>query len=173
MKLIETLEALLFVADGPVALDDLSHAVESKGPEVEDALQELGARMSATGPLQLVRIAGGYQVCTKPECADAITRFLKPQRQRLTRSALEVLAIVAYKQPITASEIEKIRGVQSDYALRSLVEKDLIREVDRMATPGRPFLYGTTDQFLHIFNLNDLDELPPIQGEPEVQEVGV
>ena len=63
--------------------------------------------------------------------------------------------------------------MQSDYALRSLVEKDLIREVDRMATPGRPILYGTTDQFLHIFNLNDLDELPPIQGEPEVQEVGV
>jgi segregation and condensation protein B len=128
--------------------------------------------MTEAGPLQLVRIAGGYQVCTKPECADAITRFLKPQRQRLTRSALEVLAIVAYRQPITTAEIEKIRGVQSDYALRSLVEKDLIYEVDRMATPGRPILYGTTDQFLHIFSLNDLDELPPIQGEPVVEEVG-
>jgi segregation and condensation protein B len=127
--------------------------------------------MAETGPLQLIRIAGGYQVCTKPECAESITRFLKPQRQRLTRSALEVLAIIAYKQPITSNEIEKIRGVQSDYALRSLMEKDLIKEVDRMATPGRPFLYGTTEQFLHIFNLNDLEELPPIQGEPEVVEV--
>ena len=173
MNLTDTLEALLFVADGPVAADDLVIAAQSDRASVETSLQELGARMAETGPLQLIRIAGGYQVCTKPECADAITRFLKPQRQRLTRSALEVLAIVAYKQPITSGEIEKVRGVQSDYALRSLVEKDLIREVDRMATPGRPILYGTTDQFLHIFNLNDLDELPPIQGEPEVQEVGV
>jgi segregation and condensation protein B len=172
MKLIDTLEALLFVADGPVALDDLLQAAQGKKAEVESALEELGGRMSGNGPLQLVQIAGGYQVCTKPEFVDAITRFLKPQRQRLTRSALEVLAIVAYKQPITSSEIETIRGVQSDYALRTLVEKNLIYEVDRMATPGRPILYGTTDQFLHIFNLNDLDELPPIQGNPEVVEVG-
>ncbi len=172
MTLVDVLEALLFVADGPVALDDLAHACDAKKIEVEASLSELGSRMAASGPLQLVRIAGGYQVCTKPECADAITRFLKPQRQRLTRSALEVLAIVAYRQPITTGEIEKIRGVQSDYALRSLVEKDLIYEVDRMATPGRPILYGTTDQFLHIFSLNDLDELPPIQGEPVVEEVG-
>ena len=172
MRLIETLEALLFVADAPVALNDLCVAAEAKREEAEAALMELGARMAGDGPLQLVQIAGGYQVCTKPEYAEAITRFLKPQRQRLTRSALEVLAIVAYKQPITSGEIEKIRGVQSDYALRSLVEKELIEEVDRMATPGRPILYGTTDQFLHIFNLNGLDELPPIQGEPEVVEVG-
>jgi segregation and condensation protein B len=172
MNLIDTLESLLFVADAPVALDDLCQASLASREDVTAALDELGARMNETGPLQLVKIAGGYQVCTKPELAEAITRFLKPQRQRLTRSALEVLAIIAYKQPITSGEIEKIRGVQSDYALRSLVEKELIMEVDRMATPGRPILYGTTDQFLHIFNLNDLDELPPIQGEPEVVEVG-
>lgn len=172
MNTIDLLEALLFVADGPVALADLSHAVDVDQATAAARLEELGSRMASAGPLQLVRIAGGYQVCTKPDCADAITRFLKPQRQRLTRSALEVLAIVAYRQPVTSGEIEKIRGVQSDYALRSLVEKDLIREVDRMATPGRPILYGTTDQFLHIFNLNDLDELPPIQGAPEVEEVG-
>jgi segregation and condensation protein B len=172
VKLIDLLEALLFVADGPVALDDLAHACEAKRGEVEATLGELGSRMADEGPLQLIRIAGGYQVCTKPQCVDTITRFLKPQRQRLTRSALEVLAIVAYRQPVTSSEIEKIRGVQSDYALRSLVEKDLIYEVDRMATPGRPILYGTTDQFLHVFSLNDLDELPPIQGEPDVEEVG-
>lgn len=173
MSLIDVLEALLFVADGPVALDDLVHAAGANRREVEESLQQLGSRMAESGPLQLIRIAGGYQVCTKPECAEAITRFLKPQRQRLTRSALEVLAIVAYRQPITSSEIEKVRGVQSDYALRTLVEKDLIYEVDRMATPGRPILYGTTDQFLHIFCLNDLDELPPISGEPTAEEVGV
>lgn len=173
MKLIDTLEALLFVADAPVALDDFCQAAAASRGEVESVLGDLGTRMAEAGPLQLVRIAGGYQVCTKSEYAEAITRFLKPQRQRLTRSALEVLAIVAYKQPITSSEIEKIRGVQSDYALRSLVEKDLIHEIDRMATPGRPILYGTTDQFLHIFNLNDLDELPELKGEPEVVEVGV
>jgi segregation and condensation protein B len=172
MILIDVLEALLFVADAPVALDDLCLAAQATREDVVGALEVLGARMNEGGSLQLVKIAGGYQVCSKPEYAEAITRFLKPQRQRLTRSALEVLAIVAYKQPITSGEIERIRGVQSDYALRSLVEKELIVEVDRMATPGRPILYGTTDQFLHIFNLNDLDELPPIQGEPEVVEVG-
>src|SRR5687768_9287141 len=100
MKLIDTLEALLFVADGPVALDDLVHACDANRSEVDASLSELGSRMAESGPLQLVQIAGGYQVCTKPECVDAITRFLKPQRQRLTRSALEVLAIVAYRQPI-------------------------------------------------------------------------
>ena len=114
MNLIDTLEALLFVADAPVALDDLCQAAMASREDVTASLDELGARMNETGPLQLVKIAGGYQVCTKPELAEAITRFLKPQRQRLTRSALEVLAIIAYKQPITSGEIEKIRGVQSD-----------------------------------------------------------
>jgi segregation and condensation protein B len=169
----EALEALLFVADTPVTTDDLAAALEATPEEVEGGLQVLAERLIGTSGLQLVKIAGGYQICTKKEHSDAIARFLRPQKQRLSRSALEVLAIVAYRQPITSGEIDIVRGVQSDHAIRSLVDKDLIEEVDRRPTPGRPILYGTTKQFLHQFKLNDLSELPPLaDGEPELEEVG-
>lgn len=172
MNIVNALEALLFVADAPVAVRDLAQACEVGEKEVERALDELAARLSKESGLQLLRIAGGYQVSTKKEFADVIARFLKPQKQRLSRSALEVLAIVAYKQPLTSAEIDIVRGVQSDHAIRTLVDKGLIRELDRRQTPGRPILWGTTPDFLHQFKLNDLTELPPLEGEPEVEEVG-
>jgi segregation and condensation protein B len=172
MNLVAALEAILFVSDGPVALSDLCYACETKEKETEGALSELAKRLQETSGLQLVRIAGGYQICTKNEYAEAIARFLKPQKQRLSRSALEVLAIVAYRQPLTSSEIDIVRGVQSDHAIRSLVDKNLIAEIDRKQTPGRPILYGTTQHFLHQFKLDSLEELPPLQGEPQLEEVG-
>jgi segregation and condensation protein B len=92
-----------------------------------------------------------------------IGRFLKPQRQKMTRSLLEILAIVAYRQPITLAEIDAIRGVQSDYGVRALVERRLIQETGRKKVLGRPILYGTTQQFLHSFHLEDLANLPPIE----------
>jgi segregation and condensation protein B len=108
---------------------------------------------------------------TRPEFADVIANFLKPQKQKLSRSLLEVLAIVAYRQPITLGEIESVRGVQSDYGLRQLLERRLIHEVGRKQTPGRPVLYGTTQEFLHKFNMADLSQLPPLeQGLPELPE---
>jgi segregation and condensation protein B len=170
MDLVDTLEALLFVADAPVPLNTLATSLQLTEGQVEQALEVLGARMSGKGALQLIEIAGGYQLCTKPEFAEPIAAFLKPQRQRLTRSLMEVLAIVAYKQPITQAEIDAVRGVQSDYGVRSLLEKRLVQEVGRKQTPGRPFMYGTTQQFLHHFNLNDLQELPAISaGLPVLQ----
>ncbi|MBA3725733.1 MAG: SMC-Scp complex subunit ScpB [Armatimonadetes bacterium] len=167
----EALEALLFVSDSPVTVEELAYACDCAVRDTESALTSLADRMEASGGVQLVQIAGGYQVCTKENHAEAIERLLRPSRQRLSKSALEVLAIVAYRQPITLSEIDSVRGVQSDHGVRSLVDKGLVEEVDRRQAPGRPILYGTTRHFLHQFKLNDLTDLPPLQtqigSEPE------
>lgn len=170
--LAKAVESVLFVAETPARLADLAEAVEASQEEVEVALEELGARLQSGSGLQLVKIAGGYQVCTKREYADAVTRFLKPQRKRLGRSSLEVLAIVAYRQPVTAAEIDTIRGVQSDHPIRVLTERGMIYEIDRKQAPGRPILYGTTEGFLHQFKLNDLSELPEVGPQLQLEEIG-
>jgi segregation and condensation protein B len=162
MEIVDAIEAILFVADAPVPLGDLARAVAATEGQAEQALEILQERLENQGALQVIRIAGGYQLCTKPHHADRIADFLKPQRQKLSRSLLEVLAIVAYRQPITMAEIEAIRGVQSDYSVRALLERRLVHEVGRRRAPGRPLLYGTTQQFLHQFKLNSLEDLPPL-----------
>ncbi len=149
MEIVDTLEALLFAADAPATAQAMAVALELTEGQVEQALEILEARLLQKGPIQLVKIAGGYQLSTKPEFADSIARFLKPQKQRLTRSLMEVLAIIAYKQPITQAEIDEIRGVQSDYGVRLLLERRLVMEAGGKQTAGRPFLYGTTRQFLN------------------------
>lgn len=169
-SLIDVLEALLFVAEGPQPAVALARACNVAEGQVEQALELLATRLQDRGGLTLVKIAGGYQLSTKPEFSSIVAAFLQPNRQRLTRSHLEVLAIVAYRQPVTAAEIEGIRGVQSDYALRILVERHLVREAGRKKTPGRPILYATTDQFLHQFNLNSLEELPPLERADHLPE---
>src|SRR5687767_10278563 len=168
-RLIDTVEALLFVADSPSSTKALAQTLEATEAEIEQALRDLDERLDGTS-LQVIRIAGGHQLSTRPEMAEAVARFLKPQRQRLSRSLMEVLAIVAYKQPMTMAEIDAVRGVQSDYGVRGLLDRGLIREVGRRQAPGRPVLYGTTQQFLHQFNLNDLGQLPPM---PNTGEAGV
>lgn len=130
--------------------------------EVEEALEKLGGKFHHTSALQLVRIAGGYQLCTKPDYASVVSKFLQPQPHKLSRSLMEVLAVVAYRQPITVAEIEEVRGVSSEYGLRQLVEKRLVCDVGRKHSPGRPVLYGTTQQFLHTFNLQSLEDLPTL-----------
>lgn len=163
VSLVDSLEALLFASDAPVALDALARACGVSQGQAEQALELLGRRLDGSA-LDLIEIAGGYQLCTRSEHAELIANFLKPQRQRLSRSLMEVLAVVAYRQPITMSEIEAVRGVQSDYSVRSLLERRLIREVGRRHAPGRPVLYGTTQQFLHQFNLNSLDDMPALES---------
>jgi segregation and condensation protein B len=165
LSLIRQLEAVLFVSDTPVPLAGLVEALETPEHEVREALEKLGAALQHGSALQLVRIAGGYQLCTQPGYAEAVARFLKPSKQRLSRSLMEVLAIIAYRQPVTMAEIDAVRGVQSDYGLRQLLERRLVREVGRKHTPGRPLLYGTTQQFLHQFNLDDLTQLPKLDIE--------
>ena len=170
MDVVDTLQALLFVANASVPLPVLSQSLQLTEGAVEQALEVLEDRLDSKGPLQLLKIAGGYQLSTKPEYAEAIAAFLKPQRQRMGRSLMEVLAIIAYRQPITQAEIDQVRGVQSDYGVRGLLERRLISEVGRKQTAGRPFLYGTTQQFLHQFNLNDLSDLPSLAaGLPVLQ----
>ncbi len=170
--LVSAVEALLFVSDDPVVPADLAEALAVSVGEVEQALRELGGRLEREGGVQLVRLAGGYQLCTKKEYGEVVARFLKRPQRRLSRAALEVLAIVAYKQPITAQEIQQIRGVDSDHSLRVLVERGLVEPVARKQVPGRPILYGTTKEFLHLFHLNDLSDLPPLNGEPKPENVG-
>lgn len=163
---VAAVEALLFVADSPATPESLAQAAEMTVGQVEQALEILGQRLAEHGAVQLVQLAGGYQLSTKPEFATMVANFLKPQRQRLSRSLMEVLAVVAYRQPITMAEIEDVRGVQSDYGVHALVERRLIQDVGRKPVPGRPVLYGTTQQFLHQFNLSDLKQLPPLEMGP-------
>ncbi|MFQ3667416.1 MAG: SMC-Scp complex subunit ScpB [Fimbriimonadaceae bacterium] len=168
LNIVDRIEALLFVADAPVPLEILARALGATEGQTEQALQVLAERHEERGSLRVVHIAGGYQLATKPEFAEVVGDFLKPQRQRLGRSLLEVLAIVAYRQPITLAEIDQVRGVQSDYSVRALIERRLIREVGRKHAPGRPALFGTTQQFLHAFNLKSLDQLPAVESAASI-----
>jgi len=160
---IDSMLALLFVADAPATPEALANALGYTEGQAEQALEALETRLAREGPLMLVRLAGGFQLATKPQYAEPIGAFLQPHRGRLSRSLMEVLAIVAYRQPITLAEIDAVRGVQSDYSVRALVERRLVDDVGRKPVPGRPVLYGTTQQFLHQFNMNDLSELPQLQ----------
>lgn len=178
MTLTDQLEALLFVSEAPARLAELAAALGVTEGQVEQGLEILSRRLEDSGSLKLVKLAGGYQLATKAEFADIVANYLKPQKQRLSRSVMEVLAIVAYKQPVTTGDIELIRGVQSDYGVRVLQDRNLICEVGRRQTPGRPMLFGTTQQFLHQFNLDSLTQLPHLSVElpaelPALEEVAV
>jgi len=171
-SLVDVLEALLFVADAPASAQSLASVLGLTEGQVEQGMEMLGSRLQEKGSLEMVSIAGGYQLCTKREYAEVVANFLKPQRNRLSRALLEVLAIVAYRQPMTTQEIDLVRGVASDYSVRALVERRLVKEVGRKSSPGRPVLYGTTQQFLHQFNMKDLNDLPPVQtSEAKASEI--
>lgn len=156
-------EALLFAADEPLSLRDLAGMVEEASPaELRAALDAVRTECSCTGRgLEVGEIAGGYRLLTKPELAPWVSRLSGgPARQRLSRAALETLAIIAYKQPVTRIDLEEIRGVNVEGVLKTLVERDLVSIVGREEGLGRPLLYGTTDAFLVHFGLNSLADLP-------------
>lgn len=162
------LESLLFVASGPVSANRLATALEMTPNAVEKLLVGLGADYESRG-LRL-QWSGGrmVQLTTAPQAGDAIERFLGLEvTTRLSQAALEVLAIVSYMQPVTRPQIDQVRGVNSDGALRSLLSKGLIEEVGRMETPGRPILYGTTPDFMQHFGISSLTELPPLNEDEE------
>jgi segregation and condensation protein B len=157
-----TITALLFVAEGPVALEQLAKAMEVPVGDVERALDEVGAWLS-DGGLALQRHGDSVQMVTSAEVAAQVERFLGLDlSSRLSPAALEVLAIIAYRQPITRAEIEAIRGVNSDGVLRTLTSKGLVGEVARLEQAGRPILYGTTFEFLQYFGLRQLQDLPAL-----------
>jgi len=128
-------------------------------------IEELGASYEGRG-LQISRIAGGYQLVTRPEYGPSVAKLHKPERFRLSRAALETLAIVAYKQPVTRPEIEAIRGVNSDSPLDTLLQYQLLCEAGRKDTPGRPVLYRTTENFLGHFGLDSIADLPQLETIP-------
>lgn len=160
------LESLLFVASGPVSPARLATALEMTPAVVQDLLRELDAEYGTRG-LRLQWSGGGLvQLTTAAEASAAVERFLGLElTTRLSQAALEVLAIVAYLQPATRPQIDQLRGVNSDGALRSLLSKGLIEEVGRLEKPGRPILYGTTPDFLQSFGLGALTEMPPLEEE--------
>ncbi|MFQ5612599.1 MAG: SMC-Scp complex subunit ScpB [Anaerolineae bacterium] len=162
-RIAAIVESLLFVADEPVTLQQLAAAIQCRPKEVETALDRLQEACQTRG-LRLQRLGAKVQLVTAPEAAAYIERFLGLSfSSRLSTPALETLAIIAYRQPVTRPEIEGIRGVNSDGVLRTLLSKGLIEEVGRLETVGRPMLFGTTFQFLQYFGLSDLDQLPPLE----------
>ncbi|MBE3582415.1 MAG: SMC-Scp complex subunit ScpB [Thermoanaerobacteraceae bacterium] len=162
------LECLLFVAGGPVTASALARSLDLDEEEVENLVGELRELYERHGHgLQIRCIAGGYQMCTRPRYAEYVEKFLKPEVPALSRAALETLAIIAYRQPITKGEIERLRGVKVDGVLHTLLSRELIMEVGRKEVPGRPILYGTTSRFLEHFGLTSLKELPPLEKGQE------
>jgi segregation and condensation protein B len=163
-------ESLLFVADGPVTIQRLSEVLDDiENKEIRSVLDELQQELESEGRgVRLAEIAGGYQMRTAKANAEWVKRFLGGRPARMARPTLETLAIIAYRQPITKAEIEGIRGVDVDGVINTLLERNLIRAIARKDVPGRPFLYGTTEQFLALFNLKDLSQLPTLKEMEEV-----
>src|SRR2546425_12975970 len=166
------LEAILFVSGEPLSVDRMFGVVEGVArEELMSALRALQDDYAAEGRgLQLVEVAGGFQIATRPDCAPWIKRLERAKEgARLSRSAMETLAIVAYKQPVVRAAIDQIRGVDSAGVLKTLLERRLIRIVGRKDAPGRPILYGTTRQFLQAFGLKDLSNLPALRYIKEIK----
>jgi len=170
MDLKAIIEALIFASPEPITLKALAKLLD---PETREAIQEAIAALKADyerpGGLQLVEVAGGYQIVTRPELHEWVRRlFHERTTQKLSVAALETLAVVAYKQPITAPEIAEVRGVNAAGVVSTLIERRLVKIVGRKQVVGRPFLYGTTREFLERFGLNDLTDLPKIEDMSEL-----
>jgi segregation and condensation protein B len=165
------IEALLFASPEPLGIARMKAILQGvEAGELAEAIEALRAEYAGDSrSFQLVEIGGGYQLATKPEFADFVARLAESRRrQRLSKAAMETLAVIAYKQPVVRSVVEGIRGVNVDGVLRTLMEHDLIRIVGRADGPGRPLLFGTTREFLMQFGLNRLSDLP---GLKEIEDL--
>ena len=166
-ELLGAVEAILFAMGESVSLSKIASAIGKDETEAKRLLEELKKQyQKKERGIQLIELEDSYQLCTKPELYDYLIQVAKqPKKHVLTDVLLETLAIVAYKQPVTKIEIEKIRGVKSDHAVNKLVEYDLVEEVGRMDAPGKPLLFGTTEEFLRRFGVQSVEELPSIAPE--------
>ena len=168
------IEAILFVAGEAVEIRELARALGRDEKRIRQVLKDLGDEydFQQRGFL-LKRFGEKVQLATRPLYAEDVVRLLQPvQKQSLSQAALETLAVVAYRQPVTRAEVEQIRGVKCDYSLQSLTSKGLIQEVGRKETVGRPILFGTTDEFLSRFGIENLEDLPPLPEREEETEAG-
>jgi len=165
------IESLLFVAEEPLSVQQLKAILETDDAEaIRNALQELADEYDRRGGgFEIKQVAGGFQFRTRSEYSEWVKKLLKPSPAKLSRAALETLAIIAYKQPIIRADVEHIRGVDCGGVLRMLLEKKLVRVLGRKDIPGRPMIYGTTRQFLEVFNLKDLRDLP---SPKEIESLG-
>jgi segregation and condensation protein B len=162
-----TIEALIFSSDHPLAIEQIKKVLDNlETPEIRSIIEQLKSEYEggARG-IRIMEVAGGFQMTTAPDYATFLKKLYKQKRtERLSRPALETLAIVAYKQPVTKLEIESLRSVNIDGVMENLIDKGLVRIAGRKKAPGRPLVYGTTRQFLEHFGLKSLDELPKIEN---------
>lgn len=158
------IESLLFVSGEPLSMKELHNNLEIPTKIIESVINEMIIDYEEENRgIKLISINGGYQLVSKPQNSDSVQKLLKKnKRQSLSQASLESLAIIAYKQPITRVDIDEIRGVKSESAIQRLIERDLIRDIGRLEVPGRPILFGTTEEFLRQFELKDLGELPSL-----------
>lgn len=166
------IEALILASESPLGLEKLCAVLDGMDKkEVQDALDQLmaGYDQRASG-ITIQAVAGGFQFRTRPEMSAWVKKLKGAKPSALSPAALETLAIVAYRQPIVKSEIESVRGVDSGAALKSLLEKKLVRIVGRKDVPGKPIIYGTTKKFLEVFNLKELTDLPTMRELKEITE---
>jgi segregation and condensation protein B len=164
-------EALLFLSEKPLTVEEVRVATGLDPARVRKALDELsGTFREGVSGIVLHEVAGGWQLRTSPDASDFARRFLRVKPQRLTRAALETLAIVAYRQPVTRPEVEEIRGVDSGAVMKALLERRLLKILGKKEEPGRPILYGTTREFLEFFALKDLASLPTLREFHELSE---
>ena len=168
----DVVEALLFASDTPLEAERIREVLELPSAQAaRELVEELRARYGDRG-LQIVEVGGGYRMITRPELAPWLVRLARARtKSRLSRPALETLAIVAYKQPVSRPEMDAIRGVNSEAVLENLLERRLIRITGRKEAPGRPYLFETTREFLVAFGLRDLSDLPKVEGELVVPEL--
>lgn len=165
------IEAVLFTMGKSVELRQLAVAIDKTQQEAREAVGRLIARYREQDrAMQIIELEDAYQMCTKAEYFDSLIRVAKaPKKQVLTEAVLETLSIIAYKQPITKAEIEKIRGVSSEYSVNKLMEYGLVNEAGRLDAPGRPALFATTEEFLRRFALDSAQNLPGISGDSEAE----
>lgn len=165
---VDVVEALLFASDAPLEAARIREVLDLEGvSEARTLVEELRARYEEQNrALTITEVGGGYRMVTRPDLAPWLVRLARARtRVRLSRAALEALALVGYKQPVSRPEIDAIRGVNSEGVLESLMERRLVRIAGRKEAPGRPFLYETTREFLVAFGLRDLGDLPRVEGE--------
>ncbi|HEY6098272.1 MAG TPA: SMC-Scp complex subunit ScpB [Anaeromyxobacter sp.] len=164
-------ETLLFLAERPLTVEEIKLATGVEPARISKALDQIsGEHREGISGIVLHEVAGGWQLRTSPDNADFARRFLRVKPQRLTRAALETLAIVAYRQPVTRPEIEEIRGVDCGAVVKALLERRLVKILGKKEEPGRPILYGTTKEFLEFFSLKDLASLPTLREFHELSE---
>lgn len=165
------MEAVLFAAGAPVPADRLAGALETELKNIEAAAEELMSDYNASGRgLTIIKLEDSYQMCNKKEYGEHIRRAMDLRRNTpLSQAALEVLAVVAYNQPVTKAFVEQVRGVDCSGVIGSLTTKGLVEEKGRLELPGRPLLYGTTENFLRSFQLSSIDDLPPLPEKEGAQ----